>query len=86
MTQFPNKFRNSVFGPFLAFLAHFPHFGGKKIFSAVSCTTSYGFLQNLEKVNDTIQRKWPDRRMEGQTDPILYDPSGYRQRSSKLNC
>ena len=45
---------------------------------ALSHTTSYGFLapcQNLEKVNDTIQRKCPDRwkdgRTEGQTDPIL---------------
>ena len=46
----------------------------------LSCTTSYGFLapcQNLEKVNDTIQRKhrtdgrtegWKDRRMDGQKD------------------
>ena len=61
----------------------FPIFGAKKIFlenPALSHTTSYGFLapcQNLDKVNDIIQRKRLDRRknvegrMEGQTDPIL---------------
>ena len=52
----------------------FPIFGVKKIFlenPALSCTTSYGFLapcQNLEKVNDTIQRKRPDRRTDRRTD------------------
>ena len=37
---------------------------------ALSRTTSHGFLasrQNLEKVNDTIHRKRPDRRKDGQT-------------------
>ena len=79
MTKFSNKFKKPCFWPI------FPIFGAKKIFlenPALSCTTSYGFLapcQNLEKVNDTIQRKRPDRRTEGQTDPVLWDPSGYRQ-------
>ena len=71
--------------------SHFPNFWGKKFFPenlALSCTTSYGFLapgQNLEK-NLMIQfqeNDWTDRsterRMEGCTDPILWDPSGYRR-------
>ena len=63
------------------FLAHFgpifPIFEAKKFFlenPALSRTTSYGSLtpcQNLGKVNDTIQRKRPDRRKDGQTGPIL---------------
>ena len=65
MTKFSNKFKNPCFWPI------FPILGAKKIFLenlALSCTTSYGFLtpcQNLEKFNDTIQRKCPDRRKEG---------------------
>ena len=65
MTQFSNKFKKLCFWSI---------FGAKKIFlenQTLSCTTSYGFLatcQNLEKVNDTIQRKHPDRWMEGQTE------------------
>ena len=51
----------------------FPIFGTKKFSWKIqlSRTTSYGFLapcQNLEKVNDTIQRKRPDRRTEGRTE------------------
>ena len=41
---------------------------------ALSHTTSYWFLapcQNLEKVNDTIQRKDPDRQMERQTEGLM---------------
>ena len=59
------------------FLAHFwsifPIFGAKKNFLenlALPHTTSYGFLapcQNLEKTNDAIPRKHPDRRKDGQT-------------------
>ena len=56
-------------------MAHFwPIFGAKKNFLknlVLSRTTSYGFLtpcQNLEKVNDTIQRKHPHRRTEGRKD------------------
>ena len=75
MTQFFNKFKKPCFWPIS------PIFGTKKIFlenQALSRTTSYEFLapcQNLQKVNDTIQRKCPDRRKdrktEGRTDPIL---------------
>ena len=63
------------------FLAHFgpifPVLGAKKIFMenlALSRTTSYGFLeqcQNVEKVNNTIQRKHPGRQKDGRTDLIL---------------
>ena len=55
-------------------MAHFPNFGGKKIFlknPALSRTTSYGFLascQNLEKTNDKIPRKSPQRRKDGRKD------------------
>ena len=65
MTQFPNKFKKSCFWPI------FPTFGAKKNFlgnPALSHTTSCGFLaicQNLEKVNDTIQRKCLDRWKDG---------------------
>ena len=70
MTQSSNKFKKP-------FLTHFPNVWDKKIFLenlALSCTTSYVFLapcQNLEKVNNTIQRKCLDRRTEGWTDAIL---------------
>ena len=52
----------------------FPILGAKKFFlenPALSHTTSYGFLascQNLEKTNDTIPRKRPDRQKDGRTD------------------
>ena len=56
-------------------LAHFrpifPILGAKKIFPenpALSHTTSNGILvpcQNLEKIDDTIPRKRPDRRKDG---------------------
>ena len=59
----------------IPFLVHFPNFWDKKKkfpeHSALSHTTSYGFLapcQNLEKTNDTIPRKWLDRRKDGQKD------------------
>ena len=67
-----------------SFLAHFgpflPIFGAMKIFlkiPALSRTTSRGFLspcQKLEKTNDQIATKLPDRRTDiwkyGRTDPI----------------
>ena len=79
MTQFSYKSKKlwfwPIFGPFSPFS---PFLGQKKIFlenPALSRTTSYGFLalcQNLEIVNDTIQRKRPDRQKdrgtEGQKD------------------
>ena len=62
----------AYFGPFL------PIFRAMRIFfknPALSCTTSHGFLspcQKLEKTNDQIPRKLPDRcrnlqNMDGQT-------------------
>ena len=68
MTQFSNKFKKTCFWPI------FPILGAKKIFlenPALPHTTSYGFqapCQNLDKVNDIIQRKRPDRRTKGQKD------------------
>ena len=50
------------------FLAYFPNSWGKFFFlvnPALSRRTSYGFLascQNLEKTNDTVPRKRPDRQ------------------------
>ena len=87
MTKFSNKFKKTCFGPI------FPIFGAKNIFlenPALSCTTSYGFLapcQNSEKVNDTIQRKCPDRQKDRRTDrhTILQDPSSYCWESNKNN-
>ena len=70
MTEFSNKFKKPCFWPILG---HFPNFGGKKNFPGKSgsvTSTPYGFLapcQNLEKVNDTIQRKCLDRWKDGQT-------------------
>ena len=65
MTTLFNEFKKPCF------LAHFwsifPIFGAKKN----SRTTSYGFLapyQNLEKTNNTIPRKRPDRRRDGRKD------------------
>ena len=61
----------------------FPNLGAKKIFlenPALSRTNSYGFLaprQNLEKVNDTIQRNaWTDGQKDEQT---LQLPPGVQQ-------
>ena len=66
MTKFSKKFKKPCFWPI------FPIFGAKKTFQenpALSRTTSYE--ENLEKVNDTIQRKrldrLKDRRKDGQT-------------------
>ena len=72
MTKFFNKFKKFCFWPF------FPILGPRKNFfsenPALLRTTSYSFLapcQNLEKTNDTIPRKQPDRqkdrRKDGQT-------------------
>ena len=71
MTKFFNLFKKpcfwSIFGPLSQFLRQ-----KKKILEnpALSRTTLYGFLasyQNLEKTNDTIPRKRPDRQRDGQT-------------------
>ena len=87
MTKFSNKLKNAVFAPFSQFL-------GQKKFPEKSSSVTHNFTwnssQNLEKVNDTIPRKHldrqdrrSDRRMEGRTDPILWEPSGYSWGSKK---
>ena len=77
MIKFFNTLKKLSSGPFLV---HFLNFWGKNFFWKIQIclaqihTTSYGFLapyQNFEKTKDTILRKWPDRRKEGRTDPIL---------------
>ena len=67
MTKHSNKLKKPCFWPILSIL------GAKKIFLenlALSHTTSHGVLapyQNLEKINDTIPRKRPDREKDGRT-------------------
>ena len=70
MTLSSNKFKKPCFWPI------FPMFGTKKISWKIwLCHAQlHVFLapcQNLEKVNNTIQRKCLDRQTEGWTDPIL---------------
>ena len=81
MTKFLNKFnKNPIFGSFWSI---FTILGAKKRFTeipALSCTTSHGFLgpcQNLEKTKDTIPRKFPNRRTEGQAQSVSKDSSSY---------
>ena len=62
--EFSDKLKSPVFGPFWV---DFSNFGGKNKFPGKSRTTLCGFLalcQSLEKFNDTIQRKRPDRKDE----------------------
>ena len=60
------------------FWSIFPIFGAKHFFlknPALSRTTSYGFLvpcQNLEKTNNPIPRKRPDRWKDGRTKTLFY--------------
>ena len=72
MNKFSNKFKKPCFQPILS---SFSQFLGQKKNSlenaALSGTTSQGFLapcQNLEKVDNTIQRKCPDRQKDRQKD------------------
>ena len=65
MTTYFTKFKKPYFWPI------FPIFEAKHLFSKNSdlSRTSYGFLtpwQHLEKFNDPIPRKRPERRTEGQ--------------------
>ena len=72
MTKFSNKLKKPCFWPILGPFSQF--LGQKKISLenlALLCTTSYGFLapcQNIEKVNDTIQTKCPNRQKDGWKD------------------
>ena len=71
MTNFFNKFKKPCF--WAHFRNIFPIFGAKIFFLenlALSGLTSFGFLapcQNFEKTNDTIPKKGPGRRKDGQT-------------------
>ena len=87
MTQFSNKFKKPcfwpIFGPFSSFL-------GQKNFPGKSDSVTHNFIwvsstmPILEKVNDTIQRKWEDRRKDRQKDwrKDGWTDSGYRQGSN----
>ena len=92
MTKIFNKLKKPcswhIFGPFSQFSRQKKIFFSRK--SGSVCATSYGFLapcQNLEKTNDTIPRKRPERRKEGRTegrkDGKTQDPSDHRQGSNK---
>ena len=68
----------------------FPIFWGKKKFSW-KIRLCHGFLapcQNLEKVNDTIQRKCPDRRKDGRMTEGQKDRQTlfYRTSSTAAGC
>ena len=83
MTKFSNKFKKPCFLPILDPFSEF--LGQKKLSWKIQlchAQLKYRFLapcQNLEKINDAIQGKRPDRRKdgrkegrtEGRTDPIL---------------
>ena len=88
MTKFSNKLKETLF---LAYFGPiFPILGPKRIFPEnpdLSRTTSHEILapcKNLEKINDTIPRKRLDRRKDGRTDPILYDPSRHRRGLNRI--
>ena len=75
MTKFLNILKKPCFWPIPGPFSQF--FEQKKIFWKIRLprTTSYGFLascQNLEKTNDTIPRKRPDRRKDERTDRPYY--------------
>ena len=64
MIKFSNKLKKNIYDPFWA---HFSNFLRKKNFPEnldLPYTTLFGIpasCQNLEKINDTIPRKCPDR-------------------------
>ena len=71
MTQFSNKFKKPCFGPIFG---PFSPLLGQKDFPGKSGPVTHSFIwvsstmPKLEKVNDTIQRKRPDRRKDGRKD------------------
>ena len=72
MNKFSSKLKKPCFWPFWV---HFPNFWRQRNFpgksGSVTHNYSYGFLApcpNLEKVNNTIQRKRPVRRKDGRKD------------------
>ena len=68
--------KKHIFG--CAFLVHFPNFQGKKFFSEKSGSVTHNFIwvsstmPNLEKTNNAIPRKRPDRRKDGRTKTLFY--------------
>ena len=84
MTKFFNKLKKPCFWPI------FPILGALKFSWKIrlSRTTSHEILapcQNLEKITDTIPRKSPDRRKDGQNDRRTDGlSSGYRRGSKKI--
>ena len=73
MTQFLFKFKRTYFRPIFC---PFPLFLGQKMFAKKSCTHK-GFLvlcRNLEKPNDPIQRKQPNRQQFQNTVTRLVTP------------
>ena len=71
MIKFSNKLEKPCFRPILGPFSQF--WGQKKISLKIwlSRTTSHGILaphQNLEKINDTIPRKRPDKQKDGRKD------------------
>ena len=79
ITKFSIKFKKLCFEPILSPFSQF--WGAKKFFlenPAFSRTTSYEFLvpcQRVQKVNDIIQRRRPERRKDGRTErPYFIGP------------
>ena len=94
MTKFFNKFRKLCFWPIFGAFSQF--LGQKHFFlenHALSRTTSCGFLapcQDLEKTNDTILIKHPDRQRDTRVDgrtcrPYFVGPSCNCQGSNKAH-
>ena len=71
MAKFFNKFKQPCFWSIFPIL-------GQNFFFVSSA------MPKLEKTNDTIPRKPPDRRTKGRTDSISLDPSGHRRESNKV--
>ena len=83
MTKFSKKLKKPVYGPFWA---HFPNFGGKKIFPAKSGSVMYNFtwdsstmpkfrknlIHNSQKMPGPMEG-WTEGRKNGRKDrdPIL---------------
>ena len=72
MTKFSSKLKKPHF---CLFLAHFPHFFGKGIFTKKSGSVTHNntwasnMMLSFRKSNEPILRKLLDRRVEGQTNP-----------------
>lgn len=94
MAKFLNKLKKKLFlVDFLTLMGHFLFINNP----VLSRTTSHGLLTSCQsffffkKNSDPILRKRlqmderTDRWKDGQSDPILWDPSGYRRGSHKTS-